>query len=308
MRARVKRRQRNRRIVMILLVVGLIVIFAVSAWYLSQPSALDAFDGKPVSSSTMAALVAAAAPPYGAGGSSFSGFIQNASGSLVSHGKPIVLFVGEQGCPYCAEMRWSLVMALLRFGNFTNLSYMTSAYDATDYPTFDFIGSTYTSKYVTLQSYEVYDRGTDTLQTLPANYSSIFNQYSGCPAACGSKGVPFVDFGGHYYAGSALLPTSIPGFSSYIDYLNAQFGTKNWDQVITGINSGDTLGSLIKAGANVFTATICRAITVAGGTPPANVCNQPPINQLGPISEVVAAAVTPPNSLAPMQVPRRSGR
>src|SRR5271157_1620444 len=178
MRARVKKRQRNRRLLIIGVAVLFIAIFAVSAYYLSLPSALDAFDNQVVSSSTMASLSATAAPPYGSGGSSMLGLIQNTTGTLTSSGKPIVLFVGEEGCPYCAEMRWSMVLALLRFGNFTNLAYMTSAYDGTDYPTFSFIGSTYTSKYIVLQSYELADRAGNTLQTQPANFQSIFNSLS----------------------------------------------------------------------------------------------------------------------------------
>jgi hypothetical protein len=300
LRARVKRRQRNRRLLWIGVAVVLIVIFVVSAYYLSQPTYLDSFDGKPVSSSTMSGLTAVAAAPYGSGGASLEGLIRNATGNLVSHGKPIVLFVGEEGCPYCAEMRWSMVLALMRFGNFTNLAYMTSAYDGTDFPTFSFIGSTYTSKYLVLQSYEVLDRGTSTLQSLPSNYSSIFNSLSV------NQGVPFVDFGGKYYTPSALLPASIPGYSDYITYLSALFGNQNWDQVVSGISSGSQLGALIKDGANVITATICKAITAAGGVPPSGVCQQSPINTLGPTAQSLLLRNTGSNLLlGAADIPRR---
>jgi hypothetical protein len=266
-----------------------IAIFVVSAYYLSLPSALDAYDGKVVSSSTMTSLNAAARSSYGSGGGSLNGLIQNTSGSLVSGGKPILLFVGEEGCPYCAVMRWEMVMGLLRFGNFTNLAYMTSYFDGTDYPTFSFIGSTYTSKYVVLQSYEVEDRFANPLQSMPSNYSSIFDSLSI------NKGVPFVDFGGHFYTPSALLPSSIPGYSTYFDYLNALFGNKNWDQVVASINAGDSLGSLIKAGANVVTAAICKSINAAGGVPPSSVCQQSPINILGPTAHSLTFSSTGSN-------------
>jgi len=303
MRARVKRRQRNRRLLWIGVAVLLIAIFVVSAYILSQPTALDAYDGKPVSSSDMTSLIAAAAPPYGSGGSSLDSIIRNATGSITSNGKPIVLFIGEEGCPYCAEMRWSLVLALLRFGNFTNLAYMTSEFDGTDFPTFSFIGSTYTSKYVVLQSYEVEDRFANPLQTMPSNYTSIFSSLGV------SGGVPFVDFGGHYYTPEALLPLSIPGYTDYVDYLSALFGSSNWDQVISGINTGNTLGSVIKAGANVITATICKAITAAGGVPPSNVCQQSPIGQLGPVSVSLPALAAPSASpVASVQGLRRTER
>jgi len=300
MRARVKRRQRNRRLLIIGVIVLLVAIFVVSAYILSRPSRLDQFDNQPLGSSNMTAIIAASAPPYGSGGASLDGLVKTTTGSLTTNGKPIVLFVGEEGCPYCAEMRWSLVLSLLRFGNFTNLAYMTSAYDGTDFPTFSFIGSTYTSKYVALQSYEVLDRGTTALQTLPANYSSIFNSLSA------SEGVPFVDFGGRYYTPSALLPSSIPGYSDYITYLSALFGTRNWDQVVTSINTGDSLGSLIKAGANVITATICKTITAAGGVPPSSVCQLSPINALGPANLTLPATTAP--TASPVIAVRESRR
>lgn len=50
-----------------------IVIFAVSAYYLSRPSALDAFDNQPVSASHLSALSSAATSSYGSGGSSIAG-------------------------------------------------------------------------------------------------------------------------------------------------------------------------------------------------------------------------------------------
>ena len=269
MRARVKRRQRNRRLMIIGVAVLLIAIFAVSAYYLSLPSSLDAYDNKPVVSSTMVGLSAASAPPYGAEGAALDGLVRNTTGSLTSIGKPVVLYVGEEGCPYCAEMRWSLVLALMRFGNFTNLAYMTSSLDGTDYPTFTFHGSTYQSNYLVFAPYELADRAGNTLQTLPANYQSIFNSLSI------GGGVPFADFGGKYYTPGALLPT---GYTT--NNLTPLFGSKNWTQVIASINSGDSLGSLVKAGANVLTATFCK---LTGGLP-SNVCQQSPINQLGPVA------------------------
>jgi hypothetical protein len=212
-------------------------------------------------------------------GTNLESGIRNLTGQpLTANGKPVILYVGEEGCPYCAEVRWGLVIALERFGTFTNLRYMTSAYDGTDFPTFTFHGATYQSNYVVLAAYETLDRGSGTVDTLPLNYSTIFNQLSV------SQGVPFIDYGGKFDSPGALLPSSVPGYASYLDYLNSLFGAKNWDQVLAGINgvksgtSNDALGSLILAEANVITAKICAA---TNGTP-ASVCQQSPINVLGP--------------------------
>jgi len=46
---------------------------------------------------------------------------------LTADGKPLVLYVGEESCPYCAAERWSLILALSKFGNFTGLKYMLSS-------------------------------------------------------------------------------------------------------------------------------------------------------------------------------------
>jgi hypothetical protein len=281
MRARIKRRERNRRILIIVVVAAVIAVFAVSAYYLSLPSSLDSYDYKPVTSAHIAGLKTAAFS-FGTGGADLVSEVKaggNFTGiSMISDGKPIILYVGELGCPYCAEMRWALVLALMRFGNFTNLSYMTSAYDGTDFPTFTFIGSTYTSKYITFQSFEVLDRGTNSLQTLPTNYSAIFQQYSA------NQGVPFIDYGGQFYSPSALLPSTLPsGYSNYVDYLSSLFGNSNWTQVISNLNNANSLvyqtsslASIIHAGANVIATTICRLT----GNLPVNVC---PISQLAPV-------------------------
>src|SRR4051794_39526551 len=77
--------------------------------------------------------------------------------TLTRGGKPELLYVGAEYCPYCAAERWAMVTALSRFGTFKNLGAITSS--STDvYPnthTFTFYGPTYTSNYLTFQSKEV---------------------------------------------------------------------------------------------------------------------------------------------------------
>src|SRR5215469_5182042 len=36
--------------------------------------------------------------------------------ALASDGKPEMLYIGAEYCPYCAAMRWSMAVALSRFG------------------------------------------------------------------------------------------------------------------------------------------------------------------------------------------------
>ena len=46
---------------------------------------------------------------------------------LTSGGKPEVLYMGAEYCPFCAAERWAMVVALSRFGTFSGLSTVHSA-------------------------------------------------------------------------------------------------------------------------------------------------------------------------------------
>lgn len=152
-------------------------------------------------------------------------------------------------------------MALMRFGNFTGLEHMTASAAEGDYPTFVFAASRYTSNYLVFQPYEVYDRAGNQLDTVPANYPSADWQY-------GNSKIPFLDFAGEYVISGPNL--SNPGL----------LGTKNWTQIISSIQTGDTLGSQIKQAANVLTAVICK-IT---GEKPTSVCSQGSMTALALVS------------------------
>ena len=63
----------------------------------------------------------------------------------VSSGKPEVLFVGAEYCPFCGAERWPLIVALARFGHFSRLKNMQSA-PLSVFPgiqSFSFVGATY---------------------------------------------------------------------------------------------------------------------------------------------------------------------
>src|SRR5207344_3398549 len=46
---------------------------------------------------------------------------------LTSGGKPEVLYIGAEYCPYCAAERWAMAVALSRFGTFSGLHGIHSA-------------------------------------------------------------------------------------------------------------------------------------------------------------------------------------
>ena len=76
---------------------------------------------------------------------------------LKADGKPLVFYMGAEYCPYCAAERWSMIIALSRFGTFSNLGQTFSSSTDVDpnTPTFSFHGATYTSKYLTFQAKEL---------------------------------------------------------------------------------------------------------------------------------------------------------
>jgi hypothetical protein len=165
------------------------------------------------------------------------------------NGKPVVVYVSAEYCPYCAFQRWPLILALMRFGNFTGLHYMTSALSDGDYSTFTFWGSSYQSNYVVFQPSELFNRSGAQLQTLPANYSASWGSQ-------GKSSFPFLNFGDVYFE---LGATASP----------AMLDNLNQSQIIAAIQSANTLGSSIRQAANVITALICKVtddkpLTVCG--------------------------------------------
>ena len=70
-------------------------------------------------------------------------------------GKPEFLYIGAEYCPFCAAQRWAVVVALSRFGTFSQL-YQTTSSSTDSYPstptfTFDpklYKAPLYTSQYV----------------------------------------------------------------------------------------------------------------------------------------------------------------
>jgi hypothetical protein len=218
---------------------------------------LDHFIGKPVSQPIYSSLYQTSKAPYGASGSSYLKDVHNYTGPFFStNGRPILVYVGTEYCPYCAVQTWPLTIALMRFGNFSNLEYMTSSITEGDYATFTFVSSSYRSNYMVFQPYEVEDREGNPLATLPLNYTSAFEQ-------AGQSAFPFLNFADEYVISGSILNPAI-------------LGTKNWTQIISSIQAGDSLGSQIKQAANLMTAVICKTT----GNEPISVCGQDSITAL----------------------------
>lgn len=186
--------------------------------------------------------------------------------ALTANGKPEVLYVGAEYCPYCASERWAMIAALARFGTFSNLktthSSTTDVFPGTQ--TFSFHGATYTSRWITfsaveLQSNERQGDGYAPLEKLTAAQQQVFDTYDRAPYASSTGGIPFIDFGGRFLVGAVTYdPQLLQGKSAN------QIAEALHDP--TSAIARGAIGS-----ANQFTAAIC-ALT---GNRPAAVCSVP---------------------------------
>ena len=186
-------------------------------------------------------------------------------GALVSNGKPVVLYMGAEYCPYCAAERWSTIVALSRFGTFSNLHLTTSSSTDIypDTPTFTFYGSTYTSTYLEFQSVEETTRDQNTtLQTPTAEQNKLLQtydtqQYVGNLA----NGIPFINFGNQYVVVSSGYSPQLLG------------GQTQQDIAGKLSNASDPVTQAIVGNANWLTAAICKLTN----NQPGSVCTTGPI-------------------------------
>ena len=179
--------------------------------------------------------------------------------ALTADGKPKVLYVGAEYCPYCAAERWPMVVALSRFGTWSGLGATTSS--ATDVfpntPTLSFHGATFTSDFLTFTGYETSDNKQAPLDTPSAADQTTFTTYNKPPYIADSTGgIPFIDIGGTYVSsGASFGPELLAG--------------KTRAQIAKAINDPSSkIGKAVLGNANVLTAAICKAT----GDKPANVC------------------------------------
>ncbi|HVD03667.1 MAG TPA: DUF929 family protein [Candidatus Dormibacteraeota bacterium] len=191
---------------------------------------------------------------------------------LTANGKPELLYIGAEYCPYCALERWSLIGALSKFGSFSNLKIIKSSLTDGAGPniaTFTFAhGVSYTSRYITFVAREIYSNVPDpSTATGYANFQSLNSQQSQLFTTLGQSGFPFVDFGG--IAAQVGTESSSPGPTGLSNY--------SWQQVASFLSKPhSSQAQMILGGVNYDTAAICKMT----GNKPGKVCGQTVIQQL----------------------------
>ena len=134
-------------------------------------------------------------------------------------GKPAIVFVSEESCPFCAAERWPLTVALSHFGTWSHLGATRSS--ATDvFPntaTLSFRTASYRSSHLTLRTTELTDNRGHRLQPLTPLDTTLIHGYDVPPyvnSADQSGAVPFLDIGNRYIlAGAQYNPQILAGLS-----------------------------------------------------------------------------------------------
>ena len=179
--------------------------------------------------------------------------------ALTDSGKPQVVYVGGEFCPFCAAERWPLAVALARFGTFDALGATNSAPAPEAYPrtsTLSFHGATFTSDYLSLAATEIYDRDHKPLDKLTDAEQQVFSKYDAPPYAQTSGSIPFIDFGGgRVIAGAQYTPDVLAG--------------RTHAQIAAALSQPSSpIAQAVIGSANVLTVGLCEQ--TAGQ--PASVC------------------------------------
>jgi Domain of unknown function (DUF929) len=275
-RAAERRRQVRNRIFIaigaVVVVVVVVVVFVVFAANKKSPAAKSSANGP--TGSALATVVkdtttvpASTLAAVGAGSVTSPPASLTNGTPLTSGGKPEMLYVGAEYCPYCAYERWGMVVALSRFGTFKNLSttHSSSSDQFPNTPTWTFYKSSYTSKYLVFSSVEETTnqltssgQGYTPLQTPTAAQQALLAKYDAPPyVPANSKGaIPFVYIGGKYLiSGASASPSVLQG--------------KTWASIASSLKDpNNDVAKAVNGTANFITAAICKTTS----NQPSNVC------------------------------------
>ncbi len=244
----------------------LAIIAGIALFYVNSSSVrslLPAYDGVQADAAALAELNGIANNATLAGSAiAVPKMVEPAAGKgvLALNGKPEILYIGADYCPFCATTRWALIIALMRFGAFSSLRYMTSSaadsYPST--PTFTFYGSDYSSSVISFVGVEM---ATNKFNQTINNYPVLQN-LTGAEQALmlqndPNGSIPFIDFANQSKViGGAAYPSLIDGM--------------DWQQIMLQLKSADSpVSQAIIGAANVYTAEICKVLNNS-----ASVCSE----------------------------------
>ena len=177
--------------------------------------------------------------------------------ALTSNGKPEMLYIGAEFCPYCAAMRWSMAIALSRFGSFTTpLQGIHSSPTDTDpnTATLTFYKSGYNSKYLAFTPVENLTVSHALLQNPTKAQNAVWAKYEPSPT---NRGYPFIAF-----SNKVVLKGPI--------YNPAVLAGKSWSQIAAALHDPTSpIAQSVLGAANYVTGAICKMTN----NQPSNVCS-----------------------------------
>jgi thiol-disulfide isomerase/thioredoxin len=268
-RAAERRAEKRRRLFItggsVLAVIVIVVAFIVVKSLSGSPTtpAAGGATGTPLPAGVVrdiSSVPASTAATVGKGSTIPRALIPISGTPLTSGGKPEVLYVGAEYCPFCAAERWAMAVALSRFGTFSGLhgihSSSTDTYPNT--PTLTFYKSSYTSKYLTFTPVETTTVNKAPLQKMTASQQALLNKYDVPPYVSqqDAGAIPFINLGNKFMiSGASYSPQVLQG--------------KTWSEVASSLSDPSSPVSQGAVGAaNLITAALCKLT----GNQPASAC------------------------------------
>jgi hypothetical protein len=276
------RKERRRRVIIagssLLAVIAVVAGFLVARSLTASPSAQAAPGGvrgtvlpasvagdiATVPAATLARIGAGSVPSYQ--NQTYAGppLTRVSDTPLTSGGKPEMLYIGAEYCPFCGAMRWSMAVALSRFGSFTTpLRGIHSTPDDVDpnTPTVTFYGARYSSRYLAFVPVENANLNKQPLQNTTASQQALWQKFD---STGGELTFPFIDFGNQFVLKAPLYdPVILKGMT--------------WEQVAAALHDPfSPVAKAIDGTANYMTAAICHMT----GNRPASVCDSPSVRAL----------------------------
>lgn len=221
-----RKKQRQTRlaiaaIVVVVVVIGIFVAVKLTSNKSASPSGpapqavLDKVTSIPVS-----ALVAAQNPSLVT-----NGLQAIDTPPLTADGKPHIVYIGGEFCPFCAADRWVTVVALSQFGQFHDLkvTHSSATIEDPNTPTFSFHGANYTSPYLAFDGYETADRAGKPLDTLPDDAKALPNTVASAvnDPNFQANSIPFMDVGGKFVQSGAPFSPTLLAHKSWQDVADA---------------------------------------------------------------------------------------
>jgi hypothetical protein len=180
--------------------------------------------------------------------------------------KPVVFFFGAEFAPYAAAERWPLVVALSRFGTFTQLGQVQSSPSTAfaNLATFTTWQAKYSSPYLALESVERYSTLNPTgARYLGLEYPDVRQAAAVATYSHGSRVFALLDVGGRWVMGGAsFTPGALTGLTQ--------------SQIAGTLTTpASPLTQAVVASANEISAAICSA----DGNQPGSVCRSRGVTQ-----------------------------